>query len=348
MSHIRRASITDVARRAGVSRKSVSRVINNEANVSDALRRRIEKVISDLNYQPDVKARGLRSGKSYNIAFLYENPASYFVISLIEGIRQTCQQNGYELTIHETSARGSRLIASVLDFIERSRLDGAVLMPPLTDDEQLLAALESENIPYGRISPGTGPLQDCDVVTTNRIAGKEITAHLLDLGHREIGYISGDPEHLAMAEILTGVRECIEEFKNQGDTVTLAVAQGFNTFSSGRRAAAGLLLKSPRPTAIFAANDDMAAGAIFEAHEAGLRVPEDISIAGFDDTPVASRVWPGLTTIRQPVRRMGQQATQNLIHKIIGHDTERCAPIPTEVVFRRSTGRPPKPDKEEH
>ena len=334
---VRRVNIADVARRAGVSRKSVSRVINREEYVSDALRKKVEKAIAQLNYAPDRQARSLRSGKSFHIAFLYETPSSYFVISLVDGIRAGCRERGYELVLHETTAKGSRLVLSVLEFAERERIDGLLMMPPLTDDEQLLAALDDAGVLYGRIAPGTLRRDGLDVRTTDHAAAVAMTEHLLSLGHHRIAFISGDPGHLAMTRRLDGVRDALAA----GPPCELTVQQGYSTFESGLRAAKELLARDPRPTAVFAANDDMAAGVIYEAQELGLRIPDDLSVAGFDDTLLASRIWPGLTTVRQPTREMGEAAAQLLIDRVMGRKAETGEPLPTELVVRRSTGRAP-------
>lgn len=336
----RPASLADVARVAGVSKKSVSRVVNGADHVSDDLRRKVEKVIDDLNYRPDPKARSLRSGKSYTIVFLYEKPASYFVIGLVEGIRETCQENGYELVIHECPPQGVRIVRTALSVIDHLRPDGIIMMPPLTDDVRLLAALQGVSVPYARIAPGNGCEHVCDVATTDRKAGAEMADYLVSLGHRVIGYISGDPEHVAMAARLEGFKDRLRQAPE--GAVRLQVAQGFNTFSSGRRAGADLLHRNPRPTALFAANDDMAAGAMFEAHELGLSIPDQLSIAGFDDTPLADRIWPGLTSVRQPIEKMGAAATDNLLKVVNGSDVEMLPPVPTTIIFRRSTGPAPK------
>lgn len=335
---MRRVNIGDVARRAGVSRKSVSRVINREAYVSDALKKKVEKAIAQLNYAPDRQARSLRTGKSFHIAFVYETPSSYYVISLVEGIRSGCREHGYELVLHETTDKGSRLVLSVLEFVERERLEGLLMMPPFTDNEHLLAALDDAGMVYGRIAPGT-ERDGIDILTTDRKAGAEMTGHLLSLGHRHLGYISGDPDHLAMTRRLDGVRDAL----SGRDDCTLTVKQGFSTFESGLRTAKELLSLDPRPTAIFAANDDMAAGVIYEAQERGLRIPADLSVAGFDDTLLASRVWPGLTTVRQPTREMGRVAARLLIDRVMGRPAEPPPPVPTELVVRRSTGPAPAP-----
>ncbi len=336
---MRRVTIGDVARRAKVSRKTVSRVVNKEDNVSLDLRKRVEKVINQLNFVPDRQARSLRSGKSFHIGFVYESPSSYFVISLVEGIRKVCKQHGYELILHEPDTEGSRLVLSVLEFVERERLDGLLMMPPMTDNDQLLTALNRDNVAYGRIAPGTRHPGGINVSATEREAGRCMADHLLQLGHRRIAYVSGHPDHIAMSERLEGVRESIRGF--DGGSCELTVHRGLNTFESGLVAAKDLLSASPRPTAVFAANDDMAAGVLFEVQELGLRVPEDISVAGFDDTLLAARIWPGLTTIHLPIHGMGERAAHNLIDRISNREGALEAPLKTRLVRRRSTGQAP-------
>jgi LacI family transcriptional regulator len=333
---MRRVRIDDIARRAGVSPKTVSRVVNREQNVSDELRAKVEKVIAQLNYEPDRQARSLRSGRSFHISFAYTSPSSHFVISLLHGIRRACRQNGYLLVPFETEEKGSKLVLSLLEFVERERLDGLLLMPPMTDNEQLLAALEEENILFGRIAPGDQHSRELDVVTNDRAAGHAMADHLLQLGHRHIAYIAGHPDHLAMAQRLEGLRDRVHDQANA--PCKLEIWPGKNTFESGLEAARVLLSRQPRPTAIFAANDDMACGVLFEAHDRGLQIPGDLSIAGFDDMVLAARVWPGLTTIHQPVREMGETATQRLIDCISGRSVEALEPLASRLVVRRSTG----------
>lgn len=337
----RKVNIGDVARRAGVSRKTVSRVVNGEAYVSDDLRKRVEKVVAQLNYRPDRQARSLRSGKSFHLAFVYQSPSSYFVISLVEGIRASCQAAGYELVLHETEAKGSRLVLSVLEFAERERLAGLVMMPPMSDDEQLLAALEEENFSYARIAPGQPRPGGLDIWTTDREAGMAMTQHLLELGHRRIAFISGHPDHVAMARRLEGAEAALRECPD--DCADLLVVSGRNTFESGQLAARKILAQEPRPTAVFAANDDMAAGVIFEAQDQGLRIPDDLSVAGFDDTLLAAHIWPGLSTVRQPLRAMGATVTRNLIEHLAGREGDTDAALPAELVLRRSTQAPDPP-----
>jgi LacI family transcriptional regulator len=336
---MRRVTIGDVARHAGVSRKTVSRVVNREANVSDKLRRKVEKIVAQLNYEPDRQARSLRSGRSFHVAFLYASPSSYYVIRLLEGIRKACAEHGYQLVPLETDARGSRLVLALLEFLERERADGLIMMPPMTDNEQLLAVLNEEGIPYARITPGSVRPNMIDVVTTGRAAGREMARHLLGLGHRRIGFVAGHPDHIAMADRLEGAEEAIAGW--EGTPAELVVRHGLNNFDSGLAAARELLDLDPRPTAIFAANDDMASGVIFEAHERSLRVPDDLSVAGFDDTLLAPHIWPGLTTIHQPIAELGEQATEKLFAQIKGQPVEPVTEIATSFVERRSTGRVP-------
>lgn len=336
---MRRVTIGDVARHAGVSRKTVSRVVNREGNVSTPLRERVEKVVEQLSYVPDRQARSLRSGKSFHVAFVYESPSSYFVISLVEGIRRVCKDRGYELILHETDAVGSRMVLELLEFIERERLDGMLMMPPMTDNDQLLTALDKDQIVYGRIAPGTQLTGGIDVSTTEREAGRSMADYLLELGHRRIAFISGHPDHLAMAERQKGVQESIDAFDGECE---LIIRRGLNTFESGLAAAKELLAMSPRPTAVFAANDDMAAGVLFEAQELGLRVPGDISVAGFDDTILAAHIWPGLTTIHQPIHRMGERAATNLLDRISDRPVSDDMPLATRLIKRRSTGPAPQ------
>jgi LacI family transcriptional regulator len=213
------------------------------------------------------------------------------------------------------------------------------MMPPMTDNDQLLAALVEEKGVFGRMSPGSTRGDRFDVSTTDRAAGTEMTDYLLERGHRRIAVIAGHPEHLAMAERLEGVRDSLREHVEL--ECELHVQPGLNTFESGLTAAKALFAMTPCPSAIFAANDDMAAGVLFESQELGLRVPDDISVAGFDDTLLAGHIWPGLTTIHQPITEMGEAAAQALIEGIKGREIDTVKGIPTRIVKRRSTGPAP-------
>lgn len=332
-----RATIADVARAAGVSIKTVSRVANNEPNVREGTRAKVLKVIADLNYRPNPSARSLASRRSYLVGLLYDNPSTSYLVNIQEGALRASRATGYGLIIHPCVYKDPNLASELKMMIAQSKVDGLVLTPPLSDMTSVIKLLEEMGMPFARVAPADRSDTDRAIYTNDAEACAEMTMYLHSLGHEDIAFIIGHPDHGAVAQRFDGYRAGM---KQCGLTVREdAVAQGYNSFESGVTCAQQLLNSTKRPTAIFASNDDMAAGVMHTAHEMGLEIPGDLSVAGFDDIPLASYLWPSLTTVRQPIRRMAALATELLLEKLGARDNgEIDSVVKSELVIRESTG----------
>ncbi|MCG9722993.1 LacI family DNA-binding transcriptional regulator [Shewanella sp. Isolate7] len=308
-----KVTINDVAKYAGVSIKTVSRVTNNEPSVRQATIDKVNQAIAALNYQPNVAARNLAGTKSYVIAFVYDNPNAYYVIDMQNGILSSCKQRGYELLIHPCDAKSDNICQELVDMVRQARLSGLVLTPPLSEDPKVLAALDQINANYVRIIAGeeVSPTDGLSILVNDKHGAVSITQHLIDLGHKNIAFLSGDHQHESTKERLAGFKAAL-----QSNNLTLDesnIINGQYSFESGVEGAKTLLAKSNRPTAIVACNDEIAAGALFAARLAGVAIPEELSIVGFEDSPFSRQTWPKLTTVHQPNKLIAQTATELLI-----------------------------------
>lgn len=329
-----RVRIEDVAQAAGVSMKTVSRVLNNEPNVSDETRHKVEAAAKQLRYRPDPSARSLAGNRSYLIAFLYDNPSSNYLMEVELGVLDACEPNRYNMMLAPLTYAHEHVVAKVDAMIAQWRLDGLVLTPPITDDAALLRRLDELAVPFASVSPKSKDGR-VGVTVDEQSAVGEMMAHLVSLGHRRIGHIKGHPAHGASEWRLAGYREGLERAGLRYDPAL--VVEGAFSYESGLAGANLLLDRRERPTAIFAANDDMAAGTICAACERGLAVPRDLSVCGFDDTPIARHIYPSLTTVRQPTREMGRLAALELLKTIKAPEEGAMLSVPYQLQLRRST-----------
>lgn len=337
-----RPTIFDVAKVAGVSIKTVSRVVNHEPNVRASTRERVEDAIAVLKYRPDQSARNLASHRSHLIGLVYDDPAAYempsggYILDLQQGALKACKVALSELLIHPCDFRKKNVAVELKSFIEETRLSGIILAAPLSNMTKIVRAIKATGTPLVRLSPGNGRGKEPSVSTNDREVCAEMTRYLAGLGHRRVAFISGDPEHKAVANRLLGYKDGLQEsgieFSEQ------LVVAGNNSFGSGLRSAEELLAQSPPPTAIFAANDDMAAGVIRAANHLGIDVPGQLSVAGFDDIALARQVDPALTTVRQPLVEMSERAAQMLSK---GNAHEESGVIAATIKIRESTGPAP-------
>lgn len=329
------ASIYDVARQAGVSIKTVSLVINRQPNVSPQTRTAVLEAIKALSYRPNVFARGLASERSYLIGMLYETPGSY-IADLQQGALATCRQEGYHLIVEILPQDETPLRQRARALVSESVLHGVILTPPLCDSAALLAELSEAHTPLVRIAPGTKMAGHASVGIDERQAAHEMTAYLIQLGHRRIGFVKGHPDHVASHARFEGYRMALAEAGIAIDEELCA--DGMFSYQSGLAAGENLLGLKRRPTAIFAGNDDMAAGVLAVSQRFNIRIPDQLSLAGFDDSLVAQVVWPRLTTCRQPIKELASAAVSILIQNN-GAPVERL--LKHEIVVRESTAPPP-------
>lgn len=333
-----RARIGDVATAASVSIKTVSRVLNREANVRPETRERVMQAVKALRYTPDASARSLAGNRSFNIALLYNNPSDNYMMGVISGVLDACAQEQYHLLLCPAALDEGGLLEEVDELVARSRPDGLLLTPPLTDSPALLAHLAELGIPFASISPRRQ--EGCVGVTMNEpAAAEQMVHHLVSLGHRRIAHIIGHPAHGASSWRLDGYRRGLAA---GGLPVAPELeVPGEFSFESGVAAARQLLDLPNPPTAVFAANDDMAAGVIHLAHERKIRIPEDLSVCGFDDTPISRQLFPSLTTIHQPTDEMGRIATHALLGFVRSGEHTGIQHVTHTLKVRSSTGPAP-------
>jgi LacI family transcriptional regulator len=312
VQRVRSATIKDVAERAGVSLKTVSRVINNEPSVHARTRAKVQREIDALGYQPDPSARSLRSTRAYAIGLVYDNPNAHYII-LQRGVLSVCRTSGFGLQIHPCDSSSPKLIDELLTLVQRSRLAGLVLAPPMSEQPALLRALREAKVPLIRIISARKDPQDgmpC-VYVDDRDAAYAITEHLIQLGHQRIGFLWGGREHRSSPERYQGYEDALKEYGIPLDRKL--ILPGDYTFDDGFRGARKLLALKDRPSAIFGSNDEIAAGVLAAAHSDGINVPYELSIAGFEDSPFSKQSWPALTTARQATEEIARHAAQRLI-----------------------------------
>ena len=332
-----KVTIFDVAERAGVSIKTVSRVVNEEPNVRDRTREKVLRSVRELRYQPNAAARELSGKRSRIIGLIYENAEEFgYLNDVFNGALGICEPAGFSLLLRPVSLPDPDISEHIRQFATNARVEGVVLPAPMGDLPEIPAVLREMRIPFAAITPREPASDEINIHCNDEAAIYSLTELLIAQGHKAIGFIKGHPDHGASAKRFAGYRKALKAHRIA--YAPRLVRQGYFDFDSGR-VAAGRLLKLPEPpSAILASNDDMAAGAIFEARERGIRVPGNLSIAGFDDTRFSTRIWPPLTTVRQPITRMAQTAAALLIDKLNGHATAPPdAPFECEVVIREST-----------
>lgn len=309
-----RAKIDDVARLAGVSTKTVSRVLNNEPNVRDATRTKVKEAAEELDYAPDFSARSLAGQKSYLIAMFYDTGSQGYLSQFQAGALSQCSEYGYHLIVERCDITSAKSAEQLANTAGRLRVDGVVLLPPLSNQPNVREHLERTRIPFVQVVPADTSKASHYLDMDDARAAHELTTYLIRLGHRRIGHIKGHPAHGASVQRYEGYCAALTD---AGITLDESlVTEGLFTIESGRSGAEALLETNDRPTAIFAANDDMAAGAIMSARVRGLALPEDLSIVGFDDSEIANVTFPELTTVRQPVEDMASGAIDLLIEAI--------------------------------
>jgi len=331
-----KTTITDVAKHAGVSMKTVSRVLNNEPNVAKATRERVTKAAEELQYRPNLAARGLASSRSYLIALLYDNPNPNYIIQIQRGAIEACRRSGYHLLL-EPMTREQASGPNIRSLLSRLGVDGVILTPPLSDYLPLRREMEALGIRYVVVAPG-----EADNVPSVRMddakAATEMATYLIEQGHRDVGFIIGHPDHVSSQKRHEGF---VAAMTQAGLAVNDArIMKGDFSFRSGVKAAETLLGDpNDRPTAIFASNDDMAAGVLSVAGRLGIDVPTELSVCGFDNTAIAQIIWPKLTTVAQPIRKMGMKAAEILLDRTSG-DEPVSHTLDFEIIVRESTGTP--------
>ena len=314
-------TIHDVARHAGVSTMTVSRVINARDNVLEETRAKVAASIKALHFSPNQAARSLAGAETMQLGILYSNPSAAYLSEFLLGSLDQARLSGVQLVLEQCKGVGSEREA--VQRLGKAGIHGVILPAPHCDSETALKAAEDARLAVVLVASGRPSPAHCAVSINDFEAARIMTLHLAGLGHKRIGFINGHPNQTASGQRFRGF---IEGMTEAGLSVgSEQVAQGFFSYRSGL-AAAERLMEGYTPTAIFASNDDMAAATMAVAHRRGLEVPRDLAVAGFDDTPVATTVWPELTTVRQPIAEMAREAVRLLIEQVRG----------------RRAGKPPK------
>jgi LacI family transcriptional regulator len=336
---VKSVTLDDVATRAGVSAKTVSRVVNGERSVRQQTRQHVLRTIEQLDYRPNLLARGLSGAHAYTVGLVYDNPNAYYIIAMQQGALTACDALNFGLQMRPCNSRAPDLAEGLRDFASRSRLSGLVLTTPVSERMASLRRLATYHIPFVRIVSAARDPHDgfpC-VYVDDRDAAYAITAHLLQLGHVRIGFLRGGKHHHASAERLRGYKDALRDYR-----IPLRkelMIDGDYVFDDGFRGARRLFDLEEPPTAIFGCNDEIAAGALAAAQSAGLQIPYDVSIAGFEDSPFSRHSWPPLTTARQRADIIVERATRMLIARISGDEVDDVGFSP-ELVVRGSTAPP--------
>ncbi|BBF71735.1 LacI family DNA-binding transcriptional regulator [Sphingomonas bisphenolicum] len=307
-------TIVDVAALAGVSIRTVSRVLNQSPKVNKETRARIQDAIDALNFRPSLRARALAKGRSFLIGMVHNDRNALVLDSVQRGVGREATRRGYEVICHSVPVGDPGAGQDVLGFCRRARVDGLVVMPPVSDMAGLPAALQADHIPAVAISAVPIEGYGAVLLSQERQAAGDVARHLLALGHRRIAMITGPQDMISAIERRAGFVEALEE-AGVGPPVEV---EGDYSLAAGMTAAGRLLAISPTPTAIFAANDIMAAGVLKIAAARGIAVPDALSVVGFDGSIVAEMLTPSLTTVARPFGEMAEMATRHLIDLIEG------------------------------
>jgi LacI family transcriptional regulator len=328
-------TIKDVAATAQVSIKTVSRVLNHEPSVAEATRQRVLSAVDLLGYVPNLSARRLKSGKSESLALILPRVTSPYASQLLSCVLAEARRHGYTLLVLEHSVDK----AEGLEFVRRTLLhrqaDGLLIAPPGADNAQLTEYVRTHDVPVVYITPRSLKQGYTCVEATDRIGALEATRYLLQLGHRRIAHVTGMMSQRFAQERLDGYLEALNEAAVPIDMNL--IREGNNSVESGHEAACSLLDSAEPPTAFFAANDEMALGVMMLTWQRGLHIPNDVSIVGFDDIPLAQQVFPALTTVLQPIDEMARVAVSKLVDLIEGRNLEPVnVQIPTSLIIRLS------------
>ncbi|CAI8157990.1 MAG: Catabolite control protein A [Cellvibrionales bacterium UBA7375] len=332
-----KSTLSDIAKLAKVSIKTASRVVRKESKVSPKTRAAVEDAIKILNYRPSVAPRAAVGSKSYVIGLVFDNPNASYIVELLQGALEQARKDGYHLIVEPVNLSSPSIIEDINNLLIQSNLDGMILPPPLCDEPSILKTLISAGKPFVRISPSISDELGLRVEINDHDAAKNMTNKLITLGHKSIGFVTGRKGTATTRRRLAGFYAAMKDARLA--VPNEFVLEGNFEYKSALIAGEQLLNQEKRPTAIFASNDEMAAGLIAAAHKAGLSVPGDLSIAGFDDSMVATVVWPQLTTVRQPIKDMAATAVRILIEQCRAEKDYNPSNelLSTEIITRGST-----------
>ncbi|MFG6464689.1 LacI family DNA-binding transcriptional regulator [Roseateles sp. DXS20W] len=309
----RPATVSDVARLAGVSTMTVSRVVNGEPSVRPDSRARVQAAVAALNYVPNPAARKLAGARPILIGLLYSDTRAGYLNGFMLGLLSKISLRHVQLNAQFCDAGSDGV--DVVSALMAQGVDGLILPPPFCESRPLLDLVARCGTPTVTVSAGQPSSHAHGVSIDDYRAAYEMTRHLLALGHQRLGFIMGDPGHCSSERRLAGFEAAVAE-AGLDPAQDVQRAQGRFTYQSGLDAAERLLAGARRPSAVFASNDDMAAATVAVAQRLGLYVPSDLTVVGFDDAPLATTIWPELTTVRQPIGDMAGAAVDTLVRHI--------------------------------
>ena len=319
-----RATIHDVAALAGVSIKTVSRVLRQEAKVSPTTRAAVERAVREMGYQPDLSARSLKSNVPNTIGLVrsfesgtspYLRSGHEYVMCLQVGALRATQQLDFGLLLVPVHMQTAKALREMQDRFDRRQVAGYLVPAPVSDLPGLLEGLTKAHIPYAAISPNRLDIAGHWVAAAEQSSAEALVLHLIAAGHKHIAYISGAPKSRASTQREAGWRDALRKAGITPSESWIEHAEDF-TFDAGRRSAHIMFARTPSPTAVFAASDDIAAGVMNAAQERGMKLPEDLSVVGFDDLEQARKLWPKLTTVHIPFEGLGEMAARQLVSHI--------------------------------
>ncbi|MCL4794185.1 MAG: LacI family transcriptional regulator [Bryobacteraceae bacterium] len=327
-------TLAEVARRAGVSAATVSRVLSGSPAVKPSMRERVLTVVRQVNYLPNVHAQALAGGRSRTLGMIVSNIENPFFLGVFMALEEHATQQEYEVLVEHTGYRRERLVASIRSMLKR-RVEGlAVIVSEM--DRGLIEELAAQDVPVVFYDVGR-PARNITSIRVRYDRGTQRTAeYLYSLGHRRFGFVG---HHAGLGPLEERKRTFTEVMERFGKGVRFATASGMDSPAGGRHAAGDLLSGTLRPTAILCANDHMAVGVLRELHDRGLRVPDDVSVAGFDNIGLAEHLCPSLTTVRIPQRMIGQLAFEALMFGDAAKP--RDIVIEPELIVRESSGPAP-------
>ena len=335
MSRPMPVTIKDVSNDAKVSIKTVSRVINNEKNVAEKTRELVVQSIKKLGFKPNKSAQSLRSKKSHMIALLYDNPNKHYLADIQRGILRLCKETGYNLVLQECDYKNTQLALEISKFIDDFSIDGLIITPPLSDMQEFLNSLVSSEAEYAIIAPSTTLKESSYVSSNDYEASYAMTSKIVEKGHTDIAFIKGHHKHSASSLRFDGFLAALKDHDVKLNMEW--VKEGNFGFDSGFSAGLELLKSQKKPSVIFASNDYMAAGVMKAAQMNGINIPLELSLIGFDDSPIAEQLWPSLTTVRQPVEEMAYHSARLLLGNIDGlSETIASKEFKSELIIRES------------
>lgn len=334
-------TIVEVADKAGVSIKTVSRVMNGYVHVSQKTRKRVEDAMNELDYKPSATARQMRLGESHSIGVLFGDPSSGYQSELNHSMLRACAEVGRYLVVELFDEKDRKWAQQVDSFLDRTKVKNLVLVPPMSDSIEVHKVLRERGIRFVLISPSRPVSGASSVQMDDRLAATEVTEYLINLGHKRIGHIAGHEDHIVTMLRRLGYQDAMSAAGLDAADADLILPGRFR-FKQALDCAHKMLALPNRPTAIFAANDQMAVATMMAAHKMGLSVPEDLSVIGFDDTPMSQLIWPTLTTVAQPYDEIARAALKVLQGEF---DDRTGAPksivLPHQLIERDSAGAPP-------